>query len=286
MLVVCLVANLDFSRNENNNNRTRIGADLFTIKSTAEVAQRHILCRIFKESTMLSNKFGMIWDEENMSCSPVIEGEEGDASYKIDLPSRIEGVDLDASESGSIFVMINRALIIGDSVVGFEHADLKIVDTPTIRQRDLQASGSRSVLVLRVSVSDSEPEYTATEFRDRIFGYGEITMQSQYFKCSAGQLIMHPSAEVQDGILEVSLPEAAISDFKTNTELSNAAQEEAARILNLDPGQHISSLADHIMICLPPGTGNWVAAAASNHWRSIYNNKFCGILSASMHELG
>jgi hypothetical protein len=114
-----------------------------------------------------------------------------------------------------------------------------------------------------------------------------LTVQSQYNKCSAGKLIFEP-APVGDGVIDVHLPGSVIADFVSTAALSNAAQLAAAELLNLPPDQHISSLSDHVMICLPPGTdgNNWVAAAAMNHWRSVYNNKFCGVISASMHELG
>jgi hypothetical protein len=251
-----------------------------------------ILCRVYKETTILSNQFSGLWDEENFLCSPVLE-EESDVSYKIDLPPVIGNLNLKEAESGSFFLNVYSSRIEADSIVGFSRGDLEVAAVPFIRQRKLQTSGKRTVLVLRVSLDDSEPEFTAAEFRDRIFGFDEITMQSQYFKCSAGKLTLQPADvvngtenRIENGILEVRLSEARISDFATSTSLSNAAQMEAANLLRLAPGEHISSLSDHIMICLPPGTGNWVAAAATNHWRSVYNNKFCGILSASMHEIG
>jgi hypothetical protein len=246
--------------------------------------QSPILCRVYKETVILSNQFNEVWDEENFLCSPLHEDEESDVSYKIDLPPVIGNLNLKDAESGNSFLNVYGSRIEADSIVGFSLSDLEVAGVPSIRQRGLQSSGRRMVLVLRVSLDDSEPEFTAADFRDRIFGFGEVTLQSQYLQCSAGKLSLQPAME--SGILEVRLSESSISDFATSTSLSNAAQIEAANILGLAPGEHISSLADHIMICLPPGTGNWIAAAATNHWRSVYNNKFCGILSASMHEIG
>jgi len=48
----------------------------------------------------------------------------------------------------------------------------------------------------------------------------------------------------------------------------------------------ITSLADRIMFCAPPGTGDWVAAAGLNHWRAQFNDAWCRSMTATMHELG
>jgi hypothetical protein len=245
-----------------------------------------LLCRIYKETTIHSNQLGM-WDEEYFSCSPVVNDVESDDSFKISLPPRIKDTHLKDIEAGEFFVSLRRGKIEDDSVIGFSDDDIVMANITQPKKRKLQQVGRRTILVLRVSVRDSEPEFTGEEFRERIFGYDSLTVQSQYNKCSAGKLIFEP-APVGDGVIDVHLPGSVIADFVSTAALSNAAQLAAAELLNLPPDQHISSLSDHVMICLPPGTdgNNWVAAAAMNHWRSVYNNKFCGVISASMHELG
>jgi hypothetical protein len=223
--------------------------------------------------------------EENFLCSPVVNNVESDDSYKIAIPTSLKRDYQTEIEKGDLHLFVHRARIEGDTVVGFSDSDIEVSDTPKPWKRELQRVGTRTILVLRVTVRDSEPEFTGDEFRERIFGYDSLTVQSQYNKCSAGKLVFEP-APIRNGLLDVNIHNHFISDFNSSTALSNAAQSAAAELVGLPPGQHISSLADHVMICLPPGTGNWVAAAATNHWRSIYNNKFCGIISASMHELG
>ena len=44
-------------------------------------------------------------------------------------------------------------------------------------------------------------------------------------------------------------------------------------------------VADHVLFCIPPGTGSWVANAVTGHWRSQYNDYWCMSLSAVMHEV-
>jgi hypothetical protein len=241
-------------------------------------------CCINKETTIFSNQFGMR-SEENFLCSPVVNNVESDDSYKIAIPTSLKRDYQTEIEKGDLHIFVHRARIEGDTVVGFSDSDIEVSDTPKPWKRELQRVGTRTILVLRVTVRDSEPELTGDEFRERIFGYDSLTVQSQYNKCSAGKLVFEP-APIRNGLLDVNIRNHFISDFNSSTALSNAAQSAAAELVGLPPGQHISSLADHVMICLPPGTGNWIAAAATNHWRSVYNNKFCGVISASMHELG
>jgi hypothetical protein len=226
-----------------------------------------------------------LWDEEQLLCSPLVHGVESDQAYKILVPANMKQTYMKDIEAGAFYVSVQGGRIKDDAVVGYLDNGVTVKQMTTPRSRQLQQAGKRSILVLRVTVRDSEPEFSAEEFRERIFGYDGLTLQSQYNKCSAGKLLFEP-ASIGSGVLEVSLPDNIISDFASSAALSNAAQTAAAEFLNLPPDIHISALSDHVMICLPPGTGDWVAAAAMNHWRSVYNNKFCGMISASMHEIG
>lgn len=257
-------------------------------QSSSNEAAPEIECRVFKETILHSNQFGS-WDEENFACYPIVNGIESDQDYKISLPTTIKDAYRKDIEAGDFFITFRNAKLEGDEVIGDPNDYLIEAhnSTHTSKNRFLQQVGTRSILVLRVSVRDSEPAFTGGQFHDRIFGYDSLSVQSQYSKCSAGKLNFEP-ARIGNGILEVRLPDRVIKDFSSPTALSNAAQLAAAELLNLSGDQHISSLADHVMICLPPGIEDdkWVAAAAMNHWRSVYNNRFCGIISVTMHELG
>ena len=240
------------------------------------------------ETTTYSNHFGR-WGEENTVCAPIIDDQESDNGYMIELPEAILDTHSKKIEQGELYVEVPGGRLGEDFVISYNASNIHVVDRPDGVKRRLRTSrkvGKRTILVLRVSVKDSTPMYSADEFYDRIFGHKDVTLQSQYDHCSGGQLIFEPAPVGKNGILEVKLRSKNVADFKSRSVLSNAAQDIAAEILRLPSGEHISSLADHIMICLPPGLGNWVASAAVNHWRSVYNNQFCGILSASMHEIG
>ena len=47
-----------------------------------------------------------------------------------------------------------------------------------------------------------------------------------------------------------------------------------------------TSLANHVMYCLPPGTMSGIAYAFVNSWMSVYSDQWCTYVSAQMHELG
>jgi hypothetical protein len=247
-----------------------------------------LLCRIMMESTTYSNHFGT-WGEENIVCAPIIENQEIDDGYIIELPEAILDTHSKQIEQGELYVKVPGGRLTEDSVISYNPSNIDVIGLPDGLKRRLQTTrkvGKRTILVLRVSAKDAAPVYSASELYDRTFGYNDVTLQSQYNKCSGEQLFFEPAPVGTNGILEVELGTRNVADFESSSALSNAAQDIAAEILRLPSDEHISSVADHIMICLPPGTGNWVASAALNHWRSVYNDRYCGILSASMHELG
>jgi len=73
----------------------------------------------------------------------------------------------------------------------------------------------------------------------------------------------------------------------------NRVVNEIIRVLENDDfdGEDLSTLFDHVMICLPYGTidnGNsgWVAWAYLNHWLSVYNDIYCSSLTVGVHEIG
>ena len=46
-------------------------------------------------------------------------------------------------------------------------------------------------------------------------------------------------------------------------------------------------IADHVMLCLPPGTnGGWIAYAYINSCVSVYNDDWCMSVSGQLHEIG
>jgi hypothetical protein len=145
----------------------------------------------------------------------------------------------------------------------------------------------KKVLVLRIQASDKSTTATESQLADDVFGAaGDIlNLKSQYNQCSYGQLQFEPvtsNAIVgSDGVYSVSLPTTVVTGAADNPiawAAVNKAQSELGTLTNI---------ANHVMVCMPPGTsGDWVAYAYINHWLSVYNDAWCGYPSGLVHEFG
>jgi hypothetical protein len=126
------------------------------------------------------------------------------------------------------------------------------------------------------------------QLANNIFGDSgdPLNLQSQYKKaCSYDQLQFNAvRSNIQigtDGIYTVYLPTTNITGASKMAMLAAAVNEATADLGDL------TSIAHHVMVCLPPGTtGSWVAHAYVNHWLSVYNNNYCLYPSPQMHEIG
>jgi hypothetical protein len=173
------------------------------------------------------------------------------------------------------------------------------------RGRNLADDVIKKVLVIRFVASDAQTTATETELADDMFGAsGEladgifdhifddifgasgdvVNLQSQYNACSYGQLqfnaLTSNTAVGTDGVYTVNLPDTVIAGAADST-IRNAARDEATAQLGT-----LTDIADHVIICLPPGTGDWLAYAYVNHWLSVYNDDWCRSPSTQIHEIG
>jgi hypothetical protein len=158
--------------------------------------------------------------------------------------------------------------------------------------------GERSVLVLRVSTSDSQVTLDAASIADSVFGAlvsddGEdpgvfmnfwntlfgitssipdpVNLASQFDKCSNGKLLFRPHAgsDIVKGVAEVALSRNATNAESVDV-MNDAMTRGYAMGLPLDD-------VDHVMVCVPPGTsgGGWIAYAYLGHSISVYNDVWC-----------
>jgi hypothetical protein len=149
------------------------------------------------------------------------------------------------------------------------------------------ASVVKKVLVLRIEASDKSTTASETQLADDVFGAaGDVlNLKSQYNQCSYGQLQFEPVTSNaiigSDGVYTVSLPTTVVTGAADNPiawAAVNKAQAELGTLTNI---------ANHVMVCMPPGTsGGWIAYAYINHWLSVFNNDWCGYPSGLLHEFG
>jgi hypothetical protein len=125
---------------------------------------------------------------------------------------------------------------------------------------------------------------------NKIFGAsGDVlNLKSLFNQCSNGQLQFEPQTDNNligtDGIYTVRLPTTIVTNAADET-IRNAAIAKASHDFG---GVALNAIANHVIVCIPPGTagGDWLAYAYVNHWLSIFNDDWCNVPSAQMHELG
>ena len=161
------------------------------------------------------------------------------------------------------------------------------MDHEAVQRRKL-VEGTKSVLVIRADANDSSTTSNESTLSDNWFGNGRDTVnfKSQMEACSYNKFQVEKSTVNSsfgtDGVYSVNLDfnVAGVSDGTVRNAMLDAA-EAALGVSNL------RNQADYVALCMPGGTsGSWIAYAYVNSWLSVYNNNWCGYVSAQMHEVG
>lgn len=160
------------------------------------------------------------------------------------------------------------------------------------RQRRLaQSTGTLETLVLRVIDEDGKEPPNASKLENDIFK-DRVSLKKQYKKCSHDNINIK---QVQDegmsgkdnvqGIVDIDYDGKASrsSTFYMWSAALSAAEKQYDRNFSAD--------YDLVMICQPFGTyasgsTGWIAYAYMNDYVSVYNDEWCGYVSAQMHEIG
>ena len=144
------------------------------------------------------------------------------------------------------------------------------------------------VLVVRVIDSvGTGPDPDAAQLEEDIFD-GNVCLKSQFEACNHNQVLIEQATEFST-ILNNNVTVNGI----VNVEVDVLAEEGNVNVLEhraIEVAENtygpLAETYDLVMFCLPPGTGDWLAYAYINDWRSFYNNKWCQRVSAQMHEIG
>lgn len=144
---------------------------------------------------------------------------------------------------------------------------------PPTRRLQIQ-TGVKYVLVLRGKGPDAEVTIPEAELAGDVFGTDgdPLSMSSQYAACSYDQLQFVPttfSSDIIDGVYTVNITDT-INGANPN-DIMNSMKNTAATEL----GASLSTFADYIMCCVPPGTvsgifSNWLAYVRSYPSLEIY----------------
>lgn len=227
--------------------------------------------------------------EENIACIPIVNGKEQDETIPIRLPTDIRSKHYNAIDEGTVLLNITQAsfrqgsntiqLQSGSKYLILDQVPKHLRHLTTEPGRRLnKANGTKTVAILRVTMNDSTPTPTKAQL-EALFNSSAINFVTQYDRCSMGQLNYTKSPF---GVVDVFIDEP-VSRYVGALDLVNRAQAVARANMGLGS---IRDLADTILVCLPPGTGDWVASAGLNHWRAQFNDIWALSLTATMHEIG
>jgi hypothetical protein len=195
-----------------------------------------------------------------------------------------------------VYARYRKGISIGTARLLFDHVMIS-ADEETLYALDNQVSklkasmhrglslvappprvGSMSVFIVRVSASDASPNATLAQIQDRWFTSSLPNFASQYQQCSMNQLQF-----TLGGAMDIVV-DAPILNFTTGMGIVTIAESLLRQATNVTS---VALLADRILYCVAPGTADgWIASAAVNHWRAVFNEDWCLSLSGTMHELG
>jgi hypothetical protein len=245
-----------------------------------------IVCHLAIECVSTSDNWSHIKTNHHIECSPVANGMVSDYSYRIDLPQDFVDHNNDAMMSGKLFANIPGGQIVDGKVIYTDNEQITLAAPPKsfeTRHRRLQATtGAKKILVLRISANDSTNTFSASQLYTYIFGSSDPantpSLVTQYSRLSFGKLNFEPA---MGGVIEVPV------DMNANGALSITIRDSAIAYVSTTYGvSSLTQLADHVMFCIPPGTGNWDGSSPVVSWRMVLNDQWCGYVSGFMHEMG
>ena len=286
---IAILFGITYAEQQNHQRRSQLRSDptspvrsLQNINSSNDTAAYF---RITVVGTIMEAEVGRfrLSDElDNISCIPIIDGKESHHLYSINLPNNFVNKHADLISIGKLFVAITNTRIIEKEqrVVVTKNSTISIAGNTRSDDGSTDhaaTTGQKTLAVVRISTRDSTPTHDAQTIQTTLFNPNTVNLRTQYMNCSFGQLewVLAPG-----GVVEVFVDQP-IADFTTGSSLVTAAQDVMTETMGIDP----STLGDKVMMCLPPGTGGWIASSGVNHWRSQFNDEWCLSLTATMHEM-
>jgi hypothetical protein len=247
-----------------------------------------VFCRLTTQDTLFYDPDELKWyNEEEVVCDTPYD----DNLYSIDLPPWLlqRTKSMQEGDGGDLWIRITDAHldVENERIVLGEFPVFKLDTNPAFSEQRTEpiqarkayndAFGSRTYAIVLISTSDRSLSVTAQQMQAR-FTNSAVGFESTYRDCSANQIDWN-----LQGIHTVNLP-GPLSQYANNPgQIRNAATTQLMQEKGLGS---MEDLANNVLYCIPPGTGDWVANAGTNHWRSQFNDAWCISLTAVVHELG
>jgi Gametolysin peptidase M11 len=222
----------------------------------------------------------------DLGCIPVVNGQETSRMLTVATEDRHRITEASFREvaDGNFRVAIRGATVneygvinlASDAIIDHLEEDTQSSGVEQWHRQTSATMGTKSLYVVRVSTPDSRHSKSLSQLISGMFSTSSTSFQSQYRACSFGKLTWRSA-----GGMDVTL-DNRVSAYTSPSQLAEAAiRKVEARI-----GRSISSLADKIVFCQPPGTSGWIAVATVNGWRVNVSSGYCLSLSTLMHEVG
>mmetsp|Transcript_10951 Transcript_10951/g.18152 ORF Transcript_10951/g.18152 Transcript_10951/m.18152 type:complete len:732 (-) Transcript_10951:95-2290(-) len=282
ILLLCTLSSVWSSSSSHNNKNSKKG--LRGIEDTV-LEDTVLKCRVLYVGTEMLNSAEN--DEEYM-CMPIVDDVVSEFAYPLTLPPSFLDEYADKLYASDRDILIERGQLIDEDHVRIpDDALIQLVRASRV-VTVADEYVTRKMLIVRVSTEDREPSLNATQLSEKTFALRDYTMRSQYLACSHGKLAFNPYVPpantlttISGGVLDVKLNMKA--DGTSRIALTNAAIAATQNAL----GTKLADVVDNVIICHPPGSlGGWVAYAFPNNVVSVYNDKWCGYVSSTMHEVG
>jgi Gametolysin peptidase M11 len=251
-----------------------------------------IICRITVESMHLANGT----THELALCITTHMGEEEDHFLPIDLQESFLVSNRRLLVEGRLFVQISDITVYGSDhrIEIAEKSLLRVLSTQEVAGRYVRGTkrgrrlptkaeasvppteGNKTIAIVRISAPGSPNRFPKARLEKVWFG-SDRSFQTQMTACSFGQLNWRSA-----GVHDVRLVQN-VSTFASREEMQLAVERQ----LRNQTGGSMTELADKVVFCYPKNSpGEWLASASLHGWRAMFNDGWCGSLSAAMHEIG
>ena len=188
-------------------------------------------------------------------------------------------LDLSDAISGETTLFAPGLAVIHEEAVIQDASQAVFGEANNNNRRHLAAvAGGLAVVVVRVSckVTGQVVTKSLVNVMQDVFEDASC-LKSQMEGCSNGKVQINKGPNNGGVDLE-------INDCSSEPAATNAATTALTSILGNHPSNYPKT---YFMYCMPPGIGfSGIAYAYINSWLSVYNNEWCGYVSAQLHEVG
>ena len=217
--------------------------------------RNEILCHVVVVDTLYSEEYNVSEErrqEPEVFCIPL----ESAHMYSITAPlSFFAEYRFQLESSKDFYLRLSNVTIEGSEITLDVFSSHQVVEPP--QQEGIPSSSSKSVAIIRVNTRDSSPSRTVNDL-EAMFDRRRANFVTQYEACSNGHLVF-----TRRGVYDIEINKN-VAEFDRALTLVNEAVAAVASQEGLSSG---SEIADHTLVCLPPGTpGKSSLGFLERHW--------------------